>query len=124
MGRDTYSGSGENTLPAPAHRHPEPRLARARFLQRSSRGEGPCASFEILKHKFPPAYSQAEDNACSFTALGMTIFEGYKSPKYKINLEASHFAFLRTSVSGVPDEPAVGSVGWLSPWWDFFGVQQ
>src|SRR4029077_12968662 len=26
---------------------------------------------------------------------------------------------LRVSVSVVPDEPAVGSVGWLSPWWTF-----
>ncbi len=27
------------------------------------------------------------------------------------------FAFFRASVSGVPDEPVVGSVGWLSLWW-------
>jgi hypothetical protein len=35
---------------------------------------------------------------------------------------AANLAFLRASVSGVPDEPAVGSVGWLSPWWVFSGV--
>jgi hypothetical protein len=38
---------------------------------------------------------------------------------YVVVKETLTQAFLRASVSGVPDEPVVGSVGWVSPWWVF-----
>jgi hypothetical protein len=31
-------------------------------------------SFVVCQHKVPPAYSHADENACSLTAVGMTIF--------------------------------------------------
>src|SRR5260370_25160926 len=50
-------------------RHPDGRKARARFLQRASRPEGPCVLRDLdsfgQKHKFPHPYSDAEESASS-----------------------------------------------------------
>jgi hypothetical protein len=52
---------------------------RMRFHQHPNRSEGPCGYRRRKKlwkkHKVPPAYSQADERACSLTALGMTVFK-------------------------------------------------
>src|SRR5262249_16774281 len=56
-----------NKSPFPRDRHPDGRLASARFLQRASRPEGPCGSsaprFCTLYRKVPCSYSDAEESA-------------------------------------------------------------
>ena len=51
---------------------PNPVNERA-FLQRASRGEGPCALSKVAKQKVSPGFSPADDNAGSLTPVEMTL---------------------------------------------------
>ena len=66
------------------NRHPEPRVARARFLQRSSRGEGP----------FVLGFSSRIDD--------------YRHLDTVDSISRNGPAVLRASVPGVPNEPDFG----------------